>query len=368
MDSTEVAPLRTKTKLKYEGIQALRFIAAILVVVTHSTLYAQNRLDPSVDVWHFGEVGVDLFFIISGFVMMISTRSLEGTPDGWKHFGMRRLVRIVPMYWLATTVKLLTLVAVPGLVLHAALNPGNTVLSYLFLPSRNIDGSVEPLLGVGWTLVFEMAFYAIFTLALLLRVNVLRFCAIALSILAIASIWRPSGEWPVPTFYLNPIVLYFLVGMIIGKWTGDRKHRDALAWLLGVIGLWTLISVASSVVDGNSWQPAGLIRNVACTALVVAIVLLEPVTGRFVPRAAIHMGDASYSLYLFHPLLAPIIPAVLAVVGLRSVGVSIGLSVVTMIIAAALIYRFVERPLTAWLLRRLPSVRRKAIPAEHTYR
>ncbi|MEF2978695.1 acyltransferase family protein [Subtercola sp. YIM 133946] len=348
-----------KIKLKYEGIQALRFGAAILVVITHSTLYAQDRLDPSIDVWHFGEVGVDLFFIISGFVMMISTRSIDGSPDGWKYFGMRRLVRIVPMYWIATTVKLLTLVAIPGLVLHAVLNPANAVLSYFFLPSRNIDGSVEPLLGVGWTLVFEMAFYAVFTLALLFRANVLYFCGIVLGALAIASIWRPDGEWPVPTFYLNPIVLYFLVGMIIGKWTGDRKHREAITWLLGVIALWAAISVGSSLVDGTAWQPASLIRNASCTAVVVAIVLIEPLTGRFIPRPVTYMGDASYSLYLFHPLLAPIVPAVLAGIGLRSVGLSIALSIVGTIIAAALIYRFVESPLTAWLQRRLPYIKRK---------
>src|SRR4051794_40777008 len=136
----------------YTGVQALRFVAALLVVMTHATLYTSERLDDSLPVWHFGEVGVDIFFVISGFVMMVSTQRLVGRRDGWKYFWMRRTIRIVPLYWIATTIKLLALVVAPAAILHATLDPRDVVLSYLFLPSYNVDGLVQPLLGVGWTL------------------------------------------------------------------------------------------------------------------------------------------------------------------------------------------------------------------------
>ena len=149
------------TRLNYEGIQALRFVAALLVVVTHTTFYAHERLDNSFSVWGHGTVGVDIFFVVSGFVMMYSSQKFVGSRIGWQGFGMRRLIRILPMYWIATTVKLAALVLVPAAVLHAALDPQKVVMSYFLLPTRNVDGRVEPLLGVGWTLLFEMFLVAI---------------------------------------------------------------------------------------------------------------------------------------------------------------------------------------------------------------
>jgi len=340
---------------KYDGIQSLRFVAALLVVITHSTFYASERLGAGSDTWHFGEVGVDIFFVISGFVMMISAGSLAGTKDGWKFFGMRRLVRIVPMYWLATTAKLATLVLLPSAVLHASLNPGTTILSYLFLPSRNGEGRIEPLLGVGWTLTFEMFFYAVFTIALLVRAKPIYFCAAILSAAAIGSAFR-GDDWPPATVYLNPIVLYFLVGMVIGQWTKDRSITRLAAWLGYIVALWAIIPLLDGSYTSADLQ--GLIRHLTVAALLLAVTAAEPWVGGRIPKPMIFMGDASYSLYLFHPLIAPIVPILLAKIGFPSVPLSIVLSIVVVTMAAALIYRYVERPITRVLQARLPYVRR----------
>lgn len=106
---------------RYDSIQALRFIAALLVVVTHSTFYAADRLDPDFFVWKGGTVGVDIFFVISGFVMMITASPFQRIPGGWRYFAMRRITRIVPMYWIATTAKIATLVVLPGVAINSAL-------------------------------------------------------------------------------------------------------------------------------------------------------------------------------------------------------------------------------------------------------
>lgn len=345
---------------KYTGVQALRFVAALLVVLTHATLYTSERLDSSVPVWHFGEVGVDVFFVISGFVMMVSTRSLIGDRNGWKSFSMRRIIRIVPMYWIATTIKLAVLVAVPAAVLHATLNPATVLLSYGFLPSRNVDGLVQPLLGVGWTLTFEMFFYFVFALALFLRANRLYLAGIVLTACAVGWLFRGT-EWPPAAVYLDPIVLNFLVGMIIGRWALDRSARNCALGLGYVLVLWAVL-YAVQPEDGAGFAYHGFVRSLLVTALVLAVVALDPIiTGR-IPSPVIFMGDASYSLYLFHPLVAPIVPATMAAVGLTSVPVSLALSVTAAVVAAAFVYRVVERPLTAWLRRRMPYASRARAP------
>lgn len=354
LEPMEGSTTSTPVRDRYDGIQGLRFVAALLVVVLHSTFYTHERLDDSIPVWKVGGIGVDIFFIISGFVMIISTTNLVGRTDGWKYFGMRRIVRIVPMYWLATTVKLLTLLVLPAAVLHAQLDPTKTILSYLFLPSRNVDGEVQPLLGVGWTLTFEMAFYAIFTVALLLRLKPLWFCSVALSALAVANIFRPE-EWPPAAVYLNPIVLYFLAGMVIGQWTIDRRTGRLVAWLIYVAALWVIIPVADgtfSTADGER-----LTQRLTVVLLVLAVVVFDPFISGKLPRPLLYMGDASYSLYLFHPLVAPIVPTALAIVGISNGWLSVVLSVIAAVAAAAIIYRFVERPVTGLLQRRLPYVR-----------
>lgn len=341
---------------RFRGVQALRFLAALLVVITHATFYAQERLTPSLTVWHVGEVGVDIFFVISGFVMVVSSRGLLGEPDGWKFFAVRRIVRIVPIYWLATTVKLLTLLLASGVVLHAQLG-WNVPLSYLFLPSTNIDGDVQPLLSVGWTLTYEMFFYFLFTLALLLRRDPLRFCGTALTALAVVGVFR-TDDWPAATVYFHPRVLYFLAGMVIARFAMDRARRPAAVWLSYVVALFVAVQVGPRLAHAEpvaAWND--VMRPVAAIALVLVVVLAEPFLVDRLPRSLTFMGDASYSLYLFHPLIGPAAPAALAILGWHSAPLSVLGTVGVAVVVAALVYRFVERPITRRLLNTLPYVR-----------
>jgi exopolysaccharide production protein ExoZ len=342
---------------RFDGIQALRFLAAGLVVVTHATLYTHERLDPSIPVWHFGEIGVRIFFAISGFVMVVSTRSLAGTADGWKYFSMRRLIRIVPVYWLATTLNLLVLAVLPGAVLHSKPDPGYVVLSYLFLPATGAGGKIEPVLGVGWTLTFEMFFYAVFAVALWLRRSPLAVCGGVLVALSIASAFR-SDNWPAASFYLNPIVLYFLIGMVIAVWVQDRD-TGACAWRLGgTLALFTGVTLVLSARAGrfDLWAAVG--EQFAVTALLLTVVSAEPWLRRRLPAPVLYLGDASYSLYLFHPMIAPVIPVAMAVVGLQLGLLSVVGCFLAAVIGSVLAYRFVERPAVRWLQDRLPYVRR----------
>ncbi|QHF23623.1 acyltransferase family protein [Rathayibacter sp. VKM Ac-2804] len=343
----------------FEGVQVLRFVAALLVVVTHATFYARERLDGSIAVWDGGTAGVDVFFVVSGFVMAVTAGPFE-VRGGWRFFAVRRVIRIVPLYWIATTLKIASILVLPGAVLHAALTPWSGVASYLFLPSRNPDGAVEPLLGVGWTLTFEAAFYAVFALGLLLRRNVLVFASAIVLLVASGHAFRPAEDWPTWAVYFDPIVLYFAIGMAIGRIVALPNARRAL---LVALGLAAAIAVVASVTPGGvSWQRDALFRKGVVTAAFIAVVLAEPLlrrlarrpgADRVVRRPLLALGDASYSLYLFHPMIGPAVPAVLALVGLRSGVLSVAGTIAVSLVAATLIHRLVERPITR-RLRGLP--------------
>lgn len=349
----DTGPVTAATRLpgstRLKGIQAMRFVAALLVVITHSTLYAHDRLDPHIKIWHFGEIGVPIFFAISGLVMIVSTQRGFGRPGFARDFAIRRVIRIAPTYWLATTVKLLTLILVPGAVLHATLSWSNVFWSYLFLPSRQPDSSISPLLGVGWTLIFEMMFYAVFTIALLLRVRPLLFCGAVLAVLAIGSPFFDDSD-PVVTYYFNPVVLYFLIGMVIGTFVIDRSVRR-LAMNLTAALLVALATCSMSLLfRSGAFATEVFVHYLIVAALILAVVLCEPFVHRFLPRVFLHLGDASYTMYLFHPLIAPAVPAVLARLGLISLGLSVVLSVALVVVSTWFLYRIFEKPVTDALL------------------
>lgn len=330
----------------YRGVQALRFVAAAMVVVTHSMYYTSERLDPSMGVWYQGGLGVMLFFGISGFVMLL-TADGKGGRD-WADFALRRVIRIAPLYWIVTTVKLITLVAVPSLVLHAALRWDTTVLSYAFLPSRNIDGDVQPLFAVGWTLIFEMAFYALVSIAIALRVDAIRFCGVILTVVALGNILR-GPDWPPWAFYFDPIVLFFLAGMVIARWTHTRNTRQALLWGALILAVWSVVEFVGPHASGDLGT---LITWVVIVGVLLIAVLFEDRISPFIPRWLTWLGDASYSLYLSHPLVAPMVPAALAIAGFtgaRFGWLSLTLAVGVAVAASCLIYAIVERPTTRGL-------------------
>jgi exopolysaccharide production protein ExoZ len=198
--------------------------------------YVSERLAPGYQYWKRGAVGVDLFFVLSGFVMASSSGRYVADPQGWKTFIRRRITRIVPLYWLATTIKLLVLLVSPSFILHAQFSVAKIAASYLFLPSRNVDGEIRPLLAVGWTLNMEMFFYLLLALALKFRWNLFGFMAAVIVPLALASHFFYPG-WPVIAFYLNPVVLDFLFGMVIARYfQGGPKLPPVAAALLILSG------------------------------------------------------------------------------------------------------------------------------------
>jgi exopolysaccharide production protein ExoZ len=338
-------PLQHSPFLRFEGIQALRFVAALLVVVTHATFYVSERLIQGYPVWASGAAGVDVFFVISGFVMVVSSRGLIGRSDAARTFLLRRVSRVVPLYWVATTLKVAVVIAAPAAVLNSGLDIGHIVKSYLFLPSYNESGQLQPVVGVGWTLNFEMFFYVMFAAALALRISPTRFVTILFGGLSILALFRQPG-WPAFAFWFDTIVLEFVAGMYIAHWcmAGVRVPPVAAGALAtaGFVGLLWPWGVVPDMMRVLTW-------GIPAMMIVAGVALLEPVLQGRVPAPLISLGDSSYALYLFHPMIAPIAPALLAKAAMPNAPLSIVLSITVSIVAAIAVYRFGERPMTDFL-------------------
>lgn len=268
---------------KLNGIQWLRGFAAIMVVMFH----AASRWGYGFEV---GEAGVDVFFIISGFIMW-SVGASQTSPLA---FLRDRIVRVAPTYWIATA--LMVAGGAAGLFPHVTIEPGRIARSLLFVPYVGDGGHMWPMLVQGWTLNYEMMFYALFAglIAFPARFRLWSLLG-ALSLLALIGQIVPP-RYPMLAFYTDPILLEFALGALLGH----HLMHHALPRQVAVAML--LLGIGGFVIDGLGMvHTARIVRLGLPAALIVAGTIgLEKSGLRFRAKPLIFLGDASYSVYLFH--------------------------------------------------------------------
>jgi exopolysaccharide production protein ExoZ len=263
------------------SIQYLRAAAAIGVVVFHQL---QMRH------WLFliGEHGVDLFFVISGFIMVALTDARHSTAGT---FVLDRIARIVPPYWLATACAFL-LAAVDPHFYHGSTDLALLAKSLAFIPSINPFGQVQPTLYLGWTLNYEMFFYAVFALTLLMPRGRLVLLSTLFALLVLTgALLRPTGA--MESVYTDPLLLEFAAGAILGRVFGAGTHRAAVP-LQACVAL----AVALALAVLSLCFPR-LAFGAGAVALIAIGLLLE--RAGYMPRMAWlkQVGDASFAIYLF---------------------------------------------------------------------
>ncbi len=227
------------------NLQFLRGAAALMVVADHLIERLINRGLFSEGIrataWSLGGIGVATFFVISGFIMVYTTRDKFGKSGAGPAFIRRRITRIAPLYYITTVL----VVALTALVNKTSFFPpmAEIASSLAFIPYKNPEGEVVPLYALGWTLEYEMFFYVIFAAAMRFRLAVgLPIITIALCGLVSIGTLLPGfsdGPWiaVVITYFTRPIMLYFVIGMtiavifrLIGGPVRTRIPDPSFAW------------------------------------------------------------------------------------------------------------------------------------------
>jgi exopolysaccharide production protein ExoZ len=323
----------------FYGMQVARGVAALLVVLFHSSLTLSAR--HLVGILDRGGVGVDIFFVISGFVIYWTA---QGRP--WRAFLVRRLARIVPLYWLFLTAKLGLILATGHDPTGMANDPLYILGSYLFLPLR----SVYPLIGAGWTLNFEMYFYLVAAVMLGLlpsrrfAIGVTLYMVVTVSIGGLVHNRVSVADVPLSSL-LNPLCLEFVAGLWIARRLVEGRRWPAWLSML-TIGI-AVIAIGMGPADLHYTPWRAVYWGIPATLIILGLVQLEPVIGFRRWTLPLLVGDASYSIYLAHtavlPLLDPLVrrlPPIAVVQG--------GLLVLGSVVTGVMVHRIVEVPLIRW--------------------
>jgi exopolysaccharide production protein ExoZ len=333
------------------NVQCLRALAAY-AVVTHHVIDALNNYIAHMDIrLSVGANGVDVFFVISGFIMAATTSSRSVSPA---QFALNRIIRIVPIYWLLTLFAAGLLIA--GFKLFSqSFNTIHLLKSLFFIA----DPHKMPVLFVGWSLNYEMMFYVLFSVCLFIRPTVIRLYALCSMI---AAIWALGLLAPVGSIFgyvANSIILEFALGVLIWILSRSWMPSAPLAVVLGILG------VAGLFIPDLSTLPSKTLATApAACALVLSAVALEAKGLSIGNRWLEQQGDASYSIYLIHPFVLQIVGK--AGISARLVGsapdlcVVVGMMFITVALFGTLFHLFVERPLTNRLKSRQPFCRQSS--------
>ena len=342
---------------KINSIQALRGFAAMLVVMFHFRTEI-NKTFPNVGDILFinGSMGVDLFFLISGFIVFYVARDLNDGMRSSKEFFIKRMCRIIPPYYLIT-------LCVAGSSIETWLK---TLRSMLFIP---LDGSFTgPVYGyarlyVGWTLNYEFLFYALSAFAILFKQykwlvlsSVIFFLTIAPSFYFGWNDLNPAIGYNFNNAYLklmtNPLILEFVVGIFIGWiYLNDFKIDSKLFWFL--LLSFSAVFFFYIYFTGALWGNSPKAFMIPCALLLFSFIEYEKRYGIKWPNWIISAGTMSFSIYLIHVQALSLIKKLSRIMekaGIPLPGVLIALFAVCLtVFLSKLSYKYIEVGLSNWI-------------------
>ena len=355
-------------------IQALRGFAALAVVMFHYRIgiAGPDYLDAGPRLFSKGGAGVDLFFVISGFIMVHTTRESEGGVRDAARFFTRRLARIWPVYVLFTFALL---IAEGTLAHYTTTHDGLVALgrAFLFQP-QTID--TAPWFGwapngVGWTLNYEVWFYLLFAVSLLakrarwpLLIGLFLVFNVVVPVVA-TGVWSRHAHWNYglePAFLnlgASSMSLEFLGGALIGWLYHSKLRIRNRSWLVGFAVLSSVTVLCLQITEVPFNRHGITCFGLQMLVLVTALAMLDKEYPIRVPRTLIWLGDVSFSLYLVHRVVQfgfpKLLPPGMWQFGAAHVIMCLAISLALAHLSLVVLERGLSGRLQAWLLRRLPK-------------
>jgi exopolysaccharide production protein ExoZ len=305
----------------------------MLVVLFHAGL-SQNI---SINV---GEAWIGLFFVTSGFFFWFMSAGRQEEPH---LFLLRRLARLVPIYWIITLLC-------AGLWFSRYANAGQLVdhllKSLMFFPHPDpLTGKVYPLLVPGWTLVYEMFFCLYFSASLFLQLRD-RLVALTLglaTLIALGLVFKSSD--PVWLTVTNPEILAeFAAGLWIGRYAEQIRPSQFMSWVLLAGG----VILAPVTQAFKSSLPLILVSGAPAIIMMIGVLGADRYPTREIPLLK-RLGDGSYSIYVWHAVFVSIIKRLALIAGITNPVITIGIMLLASGGIGLMMFDLLEKPLTEWL-------------------
>ena len=337
-----------------QSITLLRGVAALLVVIYHACEYTRTHGFPELsNMFRFGAFGVDIFFIISGYVMMLSIEKSKGRHAAHTaiDFFIRRIIRIAPIYWIGTITLYLIYVIQPEKFHQFSATPDQFIRSILFLPIKTSTSTINPILSQGWTLYHELFFYFVLFFLIIVRSKInIKYAAPAAIIIICATLNTLMTETKIEWIELisSPMNMEFAFGCMLFNASNKITNRNNI-----IIPI-ALFSIAATIILLNPDQSAhkGFERVIYWgipATLIFAAAIAKNSTHKYETLFCKYAGDPSYSIYIFHGLAFSATDLVLNKMHLKG-ELSAGAMIILMTVGATLsgnvINRLIERPLT----------------------
>ncbi|MBJ8823640.1 acyltransferase family protein [Citrobacter europaeus] len=303
---------------RIESLQALRGLAAILVMLFHYRFYLRSQVENGTTIWDalfgWGIIGVDIFFIISGFIMVYTTQNYTQSLFSTKRFLINRAIRIFPMYYVGLLITFLLSGAMstfhyPEKVQNLLSALTFTVYKTDITPHYIDDGGMY---NIRWTLNYEVYFYIAFSVCLLVKHRLLAligFSAFMICLIPSIAGFQPTTSiqgYPFhsPTLGLltNPVFLEFIIGAIVGylylklkNITSSTKIQAIASFISLTLFMYVIYGIYNESLRAFNTESAIILG-----VFILFITLADPLLKKYIPHILTYLGDISFSLYLLH--------------------------------------------------------------------
>jgi peptidoglycan/LPS O-acetylase OafA/YrhL len=345
----------TQNKTQLNLLQTFRGLAALLIVLYHATGLAINKFSQIflLNFFLFGNSGVDFFFVLSGFMIFYAHISDIGNKDKFILFLKKRFIRIYPLYWLVTFIILPVYFFVPSLGQGYERNIGVIIKSLLLYPqTENM-----PIVSVGWTLSYEVFFYLLFSLLIVLKI---RFWLPIIAIWILGTIisfihnFISLQNQDIYLFHIfSSYNLEFIGGCIAALFIYKFNSTINVKFLMGLL----LASLALFIngkyfIIGLPQETHVIIYGIPSLLIIVSAVLLEIKKTIQIPKIFTFLGDASYSIYLTHYACLSVLVKLALVAkldALMSMNFLMSVLVLVTIFLGCMFNLYIEKPLLTYL-------------------